>query len=265
MQLAWLTDIHLNFIGEAEFGPFCRKVVAESPDAVLIGGDIGEAHNVLNYLRRLDSSLGLPIFFVLGNHDFYEGSVREVRARVDNLCRGSTGLRWLNRSGVIPLSRTTCLVGHDSWADGRYGDFENSTLFVNDFHRIRDLILPDAASRLQAIRRLAEGAAAHFREVLPEALSGFRKVLVLTHAPPFREVCRYRGHSSEDQSLPHYSCKIVGDILREAMRSYPDREMTVLCGHTHSRASARILPNLLALAGSATYGKPEVQRIIEVR
>ena len=40
--------------------------------------------------------------------------------------------------------------------------------------------------------------------------------------------------------------------------------MTVLCGHTHGRGEARILENLLVLTGGATYGKPEVQRILEV-
>jgi hypothetical protein len=40
--------------------------------------------------------------------------------------------------------------------------------------------------------------------------------------------------------------------------------MTVLCGHTHSSGEAQILPNLRVLTGGAVYGKPALQRVLEV-
>ena len=50
----------------------------------------------------------------------------------------------------------------------------------------------------------------------------------------------------------------------EAMPGAPDRQMTVLCGHTHGSGEAKILPNLRVLTGGAVYGKPRVQRVIEL-
>ena len=47
------------------------------------------------------------------------------------------------------------------------------------------------------------------------------------------------------------------------MTSRPDRQMTVLCGHTHG-AEAQVLPNLRVLTGGAEYGEPKVQRVLEV-
>ncbi len=41
-------------------------------------------------------------------------------------------------------------------------------------------------------------------------------------------------------------------------------QMTVLCGHTHGSGDAQILPNLRVLTGGAVYGRPGVQRVIEV-
>ena len=38
----------------------------------------------------------------------------------------------------------------------------------------------------------------------------------------------------------------------------------VLCGHTHGSGEAPILSNLRVLTGGAVYGKPGVQRVLEV-
>ncbi|MEA3468158.1 MAG: hypothetical protein U9R57_08050 [Thermodesulfobacteriota bacterium] len=47
------------------------------------------------------------------------------------------------------------------------------------------------------------------------------------------------------------------------MSAYPDRQMTVLCGHTHSSGQVTILPNLLVKTGGAEYGSPMIQEALE--
>ncbi len=72
-----------------------------------------------------------------------------------------------------------------------------------------------------------------------------------------------RGRSLLMTWLPHFSCRAVGDVLKKCMSAYPDRQMTVLCGHTHSSGQATILPNLLVKTGGAEYGSPMIQEILE--
>ena len=79
-NLAWITDPHLNFLDQEAVYSFCAALAQEKADAFLITGDIGEAPNVAVYLNILDNHLGRPIYFVLGNHDFYRGSIAQVRA-----------------------------------------------------------------------------------------------------------------------------------------------------------------------------------------
>ena len=79
MKLVWLTDIHLNFINSGELDNFCNKITSIHPDGVLIGGDIGEAPSLTNLLITLEQKLRCPIYFVLGNHDYYHGSICDVR------------------------------------------------------------------------------------------------------------------------------------------------------------------------------------------
>lgn len=85
-----------------------------------------------------------------------------------------------------------------------------------------------------------------------------------SHVPPFKESCRHEGKISADDWLPHFSCKAVGDVLQKFISTFPDRRMTVLCGHTHSSSQVILLPNLLVKTGGAEYGLPEIQEILEI-
>jgi Icc protein len=79
MKLARLTDPHLNFVGPSEVDALARSLRGRA-DAALITGDIGEADSFAGLLRRFTASAGLPLWFVLGNHDAYRGSLSDMRA-----------------------------------------------------------------------------------------------------------------------------------------------------------------------------------------
>jgi Icc protein len=115
MKLTWITDPHLNFLDPTDAEEFFRIVAEEPSDAVLISGDIGEAHDIARHLNNLDTAVQRPVYFVLGNHDFYRGSIPGVRSTVRAICRACPSLHWLPDSGVVPLTAETCLIGHDGW------------------------------------------------------------------------------------------------------------------------------------------------------
>ncbi|NOT58627.1 MAG: phosphoesterase [Acidobacteria bacterium] len=258
-QLVWVTDIHLNFISMAGVETFCHRIADENPDAVLIGGDVGEAPDVIGYLKTLAERLALPIYFVLGNHDFYHGSIVQVRREAVALSHQSEWLRYLPDSGVIELTEDTCLIGHDAWGDGRIGDYAGSRVMLNDYRLIKELTALNREMLLRNLNALGDEAADYLNSILPEALARFSNVIVLLHVPPFREACWHEGRISDDEWLPHFTCQAVGEVLFDAMRKRPDRQMKVLCGHTHGAGVANPLPNLMVKTGGAQYGWPSLQ------
>lgn len=86
MRLAWLTDIHLDLVEAAVLDRFLKAVADGNPDLILISGDIGTAETIVDYLVLLRDRLTSPIYFVLGNHDFFGGSIEDVRERVMKIC-----------------------------------------------------------------------------------------------------------------------------------------------------------------------------------
>ena len=81
MRLAWATDIHLDHATESARRRFCQSV-NEQADALVVTGDIAESHILGTALSALAEQTGRPVYFVLGNHDFYRGSVAATRRQV---------------------------------------------------------------------------------------------------------------------------------------------------------------------------------------
>ena len=128
------------------------------------------------------------------------------------------------------------MVGWTLW---RLSKVARDTL--NDHVLIREFIRDGAskADRLRVLNKLGDEAAQFFQEMLPKALAQFQQVYLVTHVPPFREATWYMGGISDDNFLPHFSCKVVGEVLVDIMQQHPDRQLTVLCGHTHSDGRAQ--------------------------
>jgi Icc protein len=260
MRLAWATDIHLEFLAPSALADFCIALATSPAEAFLIGGDISQARGIEKHLRILERSLERPIYFVLGNHDYYHGSVAGVRERVTSMSKASPFLNWLPVSDPIALGNETGLIGHDGWADGRFGDYANSTVMLNDYRFIEDFQGLGVDARLAKLQALADDAATFFRRHLPAALARWRQVIVLTHVPPFAEAAWHMGKISDNDWLPHFSSKASGEAMVDIMRDHPDRNLLVLCGHTHSPGEVQVLSNLKVMTGGARYGEPEIQR-----
>jgi len=137
MRLGWLSDIHLNFLSPAALGSFFYDLAEHDVDAWLVGGDIGEANSLFGYL---DAFARLPVhtYFVLGNHDYYRGSIGRIRV-AKALVDPGPNLTWLTDAECIELSADTALVGDDGWADGRIGNALTTPIELNDFYLIREL------------------------------------------------------------------------------------------------------------------------------
>lgn len=268
MKFAWLTDIHLNFLDEECRQIFYGDINATGCDAILISGDIAEALSLRKLLNEMSEQVKKPIYFIVGNHDYYRGNIDDVRKQLKELSSSNKSLYWLPATGLQFISSDTILIGQDGWADGRLGNYQDSPVRLNDSRIIADLIQANLLGRqqlLQKMQALADSDAHALKSDLNEAVAQQpQKIIVLTHVPPFREACQHMGQISDDNYLPYFSSKAMGDVLLPVAKDNPSIEFLVLCGHTHSNALYQAYSNLTVKAGTAEYCKPTVQEIISI-
>lgn len=276
-KLLWVTDLHFDFCEEDVIRAFCKRMKAEKSDAIVITGDISNANVLEVHLGFLDVLMDgtCPLFFVLGNHDYYGSSIAIVREKVSDLFTYTSEhkksraprLGYLGSSGVIPLTRDTALVGHDGWYDGLYADWFRSTINLRDYFVIQDLDdkhCPVRNLRFAKLMELARISTEYVTEQVEKAFVDFDHVFVATHVPPFRENSVFNGKISDSNWLPHFSSMTMGDALRVLANKYPQKRLTVLCGHSHGSADVSQQSNLRTLTGFAEYHKPLIAKVFEL-
>ena len=262
--IAHLTDVHMNFPTAITIGKFiktCNNAIKEqNVDCFVLTGDISEAPHVVEHVRILRDFLEKPLYFVCGNHDFYNGSIEYVRAQLTE----TYGDMYLTSCTTTPnsLSDKVAIVGHDGWYDGVYANWHTSKLLMNDYHVIGELKPLYHMGLFNKIQDLAKEAAKHVTEQADKAIAlGHKTIVIATHVPPFRENAVYNGKISDDDWMPHFSSGFMGQALLDLADKYPTIEFKTLCGHSHGRAEYHPKKNLECHTGIARYGEPNISKI----
>jgi len=258
MILPWITDPHLNFLkddGPKKFGAIVRE---DHPglNAVVITGDIGEHPDFVAILEQFAEGADVPVYFILGNHDAYGGSIKTMRHQAEAMTGAA---RWLVKERLVELAPGVALVGHDGWYDGRFGEPFRTKVVLNDFLVIRELRNRTQVEIVNIVRKLADTFSDEARVLLDEAIAkGYKRILFATHVPPYAQATWHRGQMSDGNFLPWMSNRSMGEMLDDVSGTHPDVEFTVICGHTHSSGRYQRAPNLLVLTGHSEYGDPRV-------
>lgn len=280
-KLIWCTDIHLDFLdGPDDVGrvheEFAEPLSKVECDGILLTGDISLAQHVGRHLNILGRIVNKPIYFVLGNHDFYGGSFSSVRDTVNILCEDSSNLKYLTGAGPISLTEKVALVGDDGWYDAGYGDPFRSPYVMSDWLRIHDYVAGgvktygmygsgiDMGAVVGLSRKFAAAAAERMLAALSAAASSHETVIVLTHVPPWTKAHRHDGKAGSPAAHPWYTSKVMGHVIEEVAKTHPKVKFEVFCGHTHGKCDAKIRPNVKCHVGHSDYGSPGIAGTLQI-
>ena len=264
MKLGWLSDIHLNFLARPERRAFLGSLARHGADGWLVSGDIAEGPSVCEHLREFERIVQAPAYFVLGNHDFYQGFIRSVADDVMSLVNASETLTWLTASPPVWLPGGGAIVGDDGWADARLGDPQGTPIQLNDFFLIGELSGHDRPSLIARLQRLGRIAAARLSPKLDRAAEHCRNVIVVTHPPPYRGATWHENDISSPDWLPWMTCHAVGREIDRCAAHFPETRFIVLCGHTHSAGRYTPGPNITVHTAAAEYERPVVHAFLEL-
>ena len=281
-KFVWCTDIHLDFVDNPESPGwieknFAQPIADQQPDGVFITGDISLASDIVRHLKILHGVIKRPIYYVCGNHDFYDGSIRGVREQLSQLARENDAIKYMSASPFISLTKSTALVGHDGWYDAYHGDFSRSNVVMSDWFKIHDFVnagvlttgmygpRPNFSVAAGLARSIASEAAEHVLDNASKAAKSHGTVIILTHVPPFPEAHTHDGKGASMSALPWYTSRLMGNCLQQVAQENPGTRFEVFCGHTHGSCDVQISHNLFCHVGGAEYGSPRWQGLVQVR
>lgn len=267
IKLAFCTDIHLDHIAANAVLPFIHSIAAAGPDVVVCTGDISNAILLHNHLGMIAKGLGeIPFYYVLGNHDFYGGSISDVR-----MLR-SSDRRYLSLYSLVGkyvcINDNIAIVGHDGWYDGGYANWYASRIQMTDYKLISEFRSKSRLEMKSLINNLSNSAAECISISASAAAAVSKKVIIATHVPPFPKCSRGpdREQSNADW-MPVMSSKAVGDAIIGVAEDHPDTKFTVLCGHTHTPWREVVTENVTCIVGNADstgvsgYGHPTFEML----
>jgi len=279
-RLGWITDPHLDFVHIEGLRSLYGKINNQDIDALVITGDIAEGPTIDAYMRFLTQSVKAPVFFVLGNHDYFGSTFTGVRVNMvanwSNFNEHGKQLvkhtgTWLpgatpnnGPNSFVQLTSDVALCGHDGWYDGLYADWFKSEVIMPDYRCITDLKLLPRQDLFDKLQELAKESADYAEKVLPLAFdAGNSHVFFATHVPTFPENSVYNGMISDNHWMPHFSNKHLGDALLKIMASYPEKKLTILQGHSHGKTQFHPKPNIVSHTGFAKYRSPALNNVFE--
>lgn len=266
--IAWASDTHFNLTTENKIKKFCKDIIFEDECiGLILTGDIAESDSVLKHLVELYSQIQIPIYFVLGNHDYYKSSIKTVTQEL--MAKLPPNIHWLTTIDYIPISEDICLVGNENWWDGRSGSLESlglldGIIMAPDYMLIEDIAWLSKEQRFEKLRELADKATQQIISKLLSAFEKFNEVILCVHVPPFEESCEHNGTRMTDNWLPHFNHKALGDSLLEFMSTRKEKKLTVLAGHTHESTVYKPLKNLTVKVANASYFVPTVHKFIKI-
>ncbi len=154
----------------------------------------------------------------------------------------------------------------DGWGDCRYGDYENSRLTMSDWIYIDDLRkgygkgMAELKTTLQA---LADKDAEFLKKKVTLAAQTYKKIIIVTHVPPFEEAALHAGKKSTPSGLPFFASKCLGEAILPIAKQNPDIEFIWLSGHTHSRAKYKPCNNMTVKVAKSEYYFPQVEAVFD--
>lgn len=261
-RLAVTSDTHLNHVSSGEIvelGTLAAKL--HGADALLLCGDIAEAHDVEQALVDLDTGFHRPVYFVLGNHDYYTGGFAAVHAKMAALSKRHPRITWLRTAGVVALTPTTALVGTDGLTDCAHGQPLSGAGRMNDGRYIADLRGLDPYRKVEVMMAKAKIDVAAVERVLVKALRKFPEVIFATHVPPFPEM----ASEKPDDVRSWYVARLMGEMLLKQAARFPKRKIVVRCGHVHRTITINPAANLSASSGQAEYRYPAIHTTLEIQ
>jgi putative phosphoesterase len=229
MKLLLASDFHFDvnerMTGNCILGRVIQAIASYNPEVIVISGDVaGGARKVISYLDQMKEALGIPVYFVPGNHDIWvhkgdfedswaaygalynhESSLLRQTVKVGGITLVG-GMSWYDYS-MGPLGITDDMFAHQKrkfWNDAKYAKWHMSD------PEVTKKMLLELEIKLEAIKE--------------------EEVLLVNHYLPYEDFVTVKADYNWNICNAYMGTNKLGELIDRY-----ENVRTVLFGHTHRR------------------------------
>jgi predicted phosphohydrolase len=211
MKLRIMSDVHL------EFGPLNLEPIGE--DLLVLAGDIGVGTQGAEWASEYHRWTGVPSLMIAGNHEFYNGSIRETTTLLSQKLEGVTFLD----NDCFEVN-DVLFIGSTLWTDFELNCSAKIGMILaeqsmNDYHRIRKTDATDILSEHRMAKRFIRSSTRG---------NSKKKIVIITHHAP----------SARSINMSLFGDDPLNHCYASAMDNVVGQSGAVLWIHGHTHASA---------------------------
>src|SRR5258708_1792452 len=262
VKYLWISDTHLL---PWQRYKFLSCILDIRPQGVFLTGDISHSgFTLIDDLEFIAKRIGRPLYFTMGNHDFWFSSFEKVSNQLTSICKKYPNLVWIDRAGVVPLNDEAALIGQMGWYSADQGNPEYikytfDWFMIEDFRKLKTW-----NQRFELFRELAKKDAEKLANKLEEAIETYKTVYALTHFGGWPEGSRHNSIISEEFWKPYNTNSYLGPALEKVMEKHKKRRLYLFSGHVHSAATLHINRCIEARVGRGSYHKLSEEEILYI-
>jgi len=227
MKVQILSDLHTEFLPQREYpvARFLEQIVPVAP-ILLLAGDVGNVSAFSYMYRELFRDVSKKfehIFFVLGNHDYYQlkdsvrNTMEEVEDHITGLLENLPNVHFLNR-GTFDLDDEWRIIGCTFWSN------TDDVRLINDATYIPNMTT-------ESYNQLHNRDRAFIDQEISRAQHEGKRVIVVTHhLPSFQLISNKFRKLGPANRCYASNCE---DLLRSPVELWA-------FGHSHSPTNQQI-------------------------
>lgn len=231
MRISFISDLHVDLNRRASINAYryelLKLIEAEKTELLVIGGDISNHYQTtIDFVESLETSAGIPVYFIPGNHDFWEDSIKKDTWGIYQIYQQHP--QSLIES-PLQLNETYTLVGHSAWYN--HAIYDKKRYSENEIEKGKyrfaywqDKLNLDWQAKDREVSK-------YFADIIQKDLDQVTtdKIILQTHIVTIPEFTMPMPHKIFD----FFNAYIATDDLKEIQKKYPITHN--IMGHVHFR------------------------------
>lgn len=232
MRVGFIADLHVDVNQQVPISEYQYELLklleSERIDLLVIGGDLSNHYTTsIKFVEDLQKQAGIPIYFIPGNHDFWERADKKNTWKIYELYKDHP--QSLVESPLV-LSDEYTLVGHPAWYN--HAVYNTNTFRPNEIEKgkYRGVFWQDKV-KLDWEATDVE-VSKEFARIIQKDLESVQtdKIILQTHMVIIPEFTMPMPHRVFD----FFNAYIATDDLKTMHQDYPITQSFM--GHIHFRA-----------------------------